>query len=261
MKYFIKRMAILFGINITPATPYEKIRKLLNNVRPFKTDHNLIRFGPKGNGGYLLPDDLEGIEAVFSPGVGSISDFENDCAAKGMKIFMADKSVEGPSYFGENFNFTKKYIGSFLTTDFITLDAWIQNSLTNTTSDLLLQMDIEGFEYEVIQNMSTHLLNRFRIIIIEFHNLDDLLNQTCFFQLSRVFDKILSSHTCVHIHPNNCCRPVKLKDIEIPPVMEFTFLRSDRIQSKSYSTIFPHALDHDCTANQALHLPKCWYTI
>ena len=40
---------------------------------------------------------MEGIESCFSPGVDNISEFENDCLKYGMKIYMADKSVDKPN--------------------------------------------------------------------------------------------------------------------------------------------------------------------
>lgn len=53
-------------------------------------DKGLIRLGPMSYEGYLIPDDLEGIEACFSPSVGFNSIFEKDCADRGMKVFLAD---------------------------------------------------------------------------------------------------------------------------------------------------------------------------
>jgi hypothetical protein len=50
--------------------------------------------GAKGDGGLLVPDDLKGIEACFSPGVNFVSEFEFDCLEKNIKVFMAVK------YFG-----------------------------------------------------------------------------------------------------------------------------------------------------------------
>ncbi len=39
--------------------------------------------GGENDGGYLVPDDLEGIEYCFSPGVSNIATFELDCLNRG----------------------------------------------------------------------------------------------------------------------------------------------------------------------------------
>ncbi len=246
---------------VTPITKEDRIASLIHKLFPVVSKgKELIRFGPKGDGGYLVPDDLAGIEACFSVGVGSTSGFEKDCANRGMKVFLADKSVEKPAEFDEEFHFTKKYVGATTNEDYITIDNWVSSSLSETQSDLLLQMDIEGYEYEVFLNMSNSLMHRFRIIVVEFHNLDKFWIQSFFKLASRAFDKLLQTHSCVHIHPNNCRGSIQRKELDIPQVAEFTFLRNDRISNPSFVGTFPHPLDYNNTSKPSLPLPKCWYT-
>jgi hypothetical protein len=232
----------------------------LKNLYPLSIDKELIRLGPKGDGGYLVPNDLTGIQACFSPGVNFESGFEQDCAALGMKVFLADKSVDGPAVKNEWFHFTKKFVGVTTNDDFMTLANWVTSSLPEKNTDLLLQIDIEGYEYEVFLSTSDALMQRFRIIVAEFHSLH-LLWSWPFFQLAgRAFEKILQTHSCVHIHPNNHESHIKMNGLDIPRVMEFTFLRNDRIENPSYQNKFPHPLDDDNNPNQiGLSLPKCWY--
>ncbi|MFP6267433.1 hypothetical protein ACLGDK_04475 [Helicobacter pylori] len=59
-------------------TPKEKVEGLIKSLHPIKTEHELVRWGAKHDGGYLIPNDFEGIEALFSPGVGGESAFEED---------------------------------------------------------------------------------------------------------------------------------------------------------------------------------------
>jgi len=245
---------------VTYQTEVSALESLIQRLFPVIGEKQpLIRLGGKGDGGYLLPDDLTGIEACFSPGVHLISKFEKDCAEIGMKVFLADKSVESPSEDHELFVFTPKYIGALENSEFMTIDTWVNHSLPGSESDLLLQMDIEGYEYETMMNISDNLMKRFRIIVVEFHNLDQLYNFSFFNFASRVFEKFLQTHSCVHIHPNNCCGFIKKNGLEIPKVAEFTFYRNDRINNPSFSTNFPHPLDQDNTPNPPLILPKCWY--
>lgn len=240
-------------------TDRNAVQALMEKLYPITTDKGLIRMGPQGDGGYLVPDDLEGIAACFSPGVCFVSGFEKDCAHLGINVFMADKSVDSPPDSHDLFHFSKKYIGVTTNDDFMTIDDWVASSVPDSDEDLLLQIDIEGFEYEVFLNMSDSLMKRNRIIVAEFHNMDQLWNKYFFNFSSRAFEKILQTHSCVHIHPNNHCQVIEIQGLSIPTVAEFTFLRKDRIHESSYARSFPHPLDCDNSDDAHLPLPKCWY--
>lgn len=257
---FAKNSLALMGFMTKHITRKEKVVKLIESLHPLKFPNGLIRLGENGDGGYLVPDDLEGIEACFSPGVANVSEFELDCLEKNIKVFMADKSVEKPnlSIHESRYDFIRKFVGCTNNEDFITMDEWVKINLDSPT-ELILQMDIEGGEYISIINMSDELLKRFRIIVIEFHALNYLWDPDFYNIASTVFYKILQTHACVHIHPNNCCGVESILDIAIPRLAEFTFIRKDRIKNIEYASNFPHPLDYDNTNNPTITLPKIWY--
>ncbi len=264
MKQILKRVAIdilgFAGAYPTVLTDKIELAGFIRKLHPISPGIELIRLGPKGDGGYLVPNDLVDIEACFSPGVAGISGFERDCADLGMRVFLADKSVDGPEVSHDNFSFKKKFIGATTSRDFMTIDDWVGSSLPGSKSDLLLQIDIEDAEYETFLSMSSSLMQRFRIIVGEFHQLAQFWSRPFFTLASRAFEKILQTHTCVHLHPNNYCGSLKKYNLDIPRVMEITFLRNDRIRNKSFATVFPHPLDSDNTSEiPSLPLPKCWY--
>lgn len=243
----------------TEWTDPEAVRALLERLAPVTSAQGLIRLGPEGDGGYLVPDDLDGIRACFSPGVNEVSGFEKDCADRGMEVFLADKSVDQPAESHERFHFTKRYLGALTNEDYMTMDGWVGSSLPGSRDDLLLQIDIEGYEYETFLSTSDDLMGRFRIVVSEFHNLHHLWSQHYFTLLSRAFEKLLQTHTCVHIHPNNCCGSLTHAGVTIPRVAEFTFLRDDRIRDPRPATAFPHPLDRDNTTYPHIALPPSWY--
>ncbi len=244
----------------TRMTHPDKIHSLLKKLYPVSSGKELIRLGPNTDGGYLVPNDLGGIEACFSPGVSLVSGFEKDCADLGMKIFLADKSVEKPPLEHKLFSFEKKFIGALSNDDFMTLEDWISQSIPDVSSDLLLQMDIEGYEFAVFLATSESLMKEFRIIVAEFHNLDYLWSEPFFRLAESTFDKILQTHTCVHLHPNNHSGYLRKGGLDIPRFMEFTFLRNDRVEDVSYQQNFPNPLDYDNVPNMpGLVLPQCWY--
>ncbi|MBJ2174282.1 FkbM family methyltransferase [Aureibaculum sp. A20] len=249
------------GMNAGFSVSKNELNSFIKNLKPQKTNFELIRLGPEGDGGYLVPNDLENIDACFSPGVDLISDFEQECYNIGMQIYLADKSVDRPNLEipQDNYHFLKKFIGPINNDDYITMDSWVNSVNTKANSDLLLQMDIEGHEYSSILGMSDELMNRFRIIVIEFHELNKLWNKEFFRIAQAVFTKLLDTHVCVHIHPNNQYGIDTLKGIGIPRIAEFTFLRKDRITILSDAIEIPNKLDFDNTNNKSIVLPNIWY--
>ena len=150
------------------------MKRLIKSLYPLRTQFELIRMGPDGDGGYLVPDCLDGIEYCFSPGVSDVSGFELDCISRGMYVFMADKSVDKPNFpvDTKNYNFIKKFIGNTNDNDFITIDEWVKSSKLSTESELLLQMDIEGAEWPLLQRIATlNLLQKANYWMIELHAL------------------------------------------------------------------------------------------
>lgn len=247
------------GLHCVKRIDRPRLAALIRSLRPIRTDAPLIRIGPPGDGGYLVPDDLDGIDFAFSPGVSTESGFEAALARRGMNVFLADYSVDGPAQTSDRFVFTKKFVGSFSDETYMTLDEWKHRSIGDDSGDLLLQMDIEGAEFDTLLNVSDSLLQQFRIMVIEFHYLHQLWNKPWFLLVERVFHKLLRTHKVTHIHPNNCCGSFRSDGLEIPRVAEFTFYRKDRIRHEAYCATFPHPLDADNTGKKPLVLPPCWY--
>ena len=228
-------------------------------VRPVSSDCDLIRVGGQGDGGYLLPDDLDGIDACFSPGVAATSTFELELARRGIKSFMADASVERPPVSNDMFDFEKKFLGSADADPFMTLGSWVSRKAP-VGGDLLLQIDIEGSEYDVFLSAERELLKRFRIIVVEFHKLDGLLHEVGYKLIKLTFEKLLQDFAIVHVHPNNARSLVSYKSFQIPPLMEVTFHRRDRLRNIRPTETFPHRLDQKNVQNLAdITLPQCWY--
>ena len=248
------------GFNVMWETERSQVLKLIEKLRPRDCGKKLIRIGAKGDGGYLVPDDLDGIEYCFSPGVNTISEFENQLADRNIKSFLADFSVESPPIMRPEFTFDKKFLGATDNERFFTLASWKEKYLKGYAGDLILQMDIEGGEYPVILNTSDELLNQFRILVIEFHALDRLFDPFIFGLYSTCFEKLLTSFYVAHIHPNNFYGSVKRGNIEIPRLMEFTFLNKKRVRSSTPAQSFPHALDEvNVPSRRDVCLPRCWY--
>src|SRR5258708_37571503 len=117
-------------------------------------------------------------------------------------------------------------------------------------------MDIEGAEYGVNFDTSAETLRKFRILVIEFHGMDGLFDKAGFELINLTFKKLLRDFDVVHIHPNNCFKPVLNNGFAVPPLLEFTFLRKDRISNSRRVAEFPYVLDRSCNpSNDDCSLP------
>jgi hypothetical protein len=247
---------------ITEPTDQHELTQLLRRLHPVMPPQGLRRIGPAGDGGYLVPDDLAGIAACFSPGVGELSGFELDCVELGMRAHLADASVASPQFADDRLDFIPKFIRAVADDHSVTLGDWVLDTEPDPSQELMLQIDIEGDEWGVFLGASSALLARFRIIVVELHDLNRLFDANAFPLLRVAFDKILENHVCVHIHPNNNVPLMTAGDVEVPDVAEFTFLRNDRIDpgSATYATQFPHPLDVDSsTWFPSMTLPRSLY--
>jgi hypothetical protein len=184
--------------------------------------------------------------------------FDKELMDMGIKCFLADFSIKKSPL--PNVKFLKKFVASFDDDKHININRWIDENIHNCDGDAILQMDIEGQEYEVINALDDEKLKKFRILVIEFHKLHQLFDKSTFNTINNSFIKLLKNYRVLHIHPNNTSTILSVKNIDVPNTMEFTFLRNDRIKKKSKRNNFPHKIDHKNVDRADVILPECWYS-
>lgn len=238
-----RKLAATQSLFTVRQTPEADVRSFLAQLAPVETDCPLIRMGGENDGGYLIPDDLDGIEACFSPGVDQTATFEAALLERGIPSVLADYSVAAPPAALAQCVFDRRYLAAHDDEINITLANWLRWRGGETKQDLLLQMDIEGSEYPVLIESSPATLSRFRIIAIEFHHFEQLFNPIMFALIRESFAKLLQDFAVVHIHPNNYQGLFRVGNTWVPGMPEFTFWRKDRIRSTKPATQFPHPLD------------------
>lgn len=263
IKWILLSLGLVFGVYISKLKPTSNktLKAFFANLRENSAQVNLVRIGGDGDGGYLVPDDLNNVRFCMSPGVANSSSFEFQLASDyNMTCCLADFSVDAPAIHHPRFHFTKKFISSYNDDQNIRLTDWVQASEDRYgKGDLLLQMDVEGAEYPVLQEVSEKTLAKFRTIIIEFHYIDRIFDRNEFALIKQVFDKLLKQFYIVHIHPNNSGHVSARNGIEVPTVLEFTFFRRDLVADSSPLSFEPHPLDQQNSKGRPdLVLPFCW---
>jgi FkbM family methyltransferase len=244
-----------------------ELMQVFEILKPKATKTPLIRIGGDHDGAYLVPDDLDGIEACFSPGANRVKYFEDFLTDRyGIKSYMADFSCDVDEFktpLREGMQtFLKKWLDVTPGEDNISLKDWIRDN--DVSGDLLLQMDIEGAEYRNVLATPDDTLARFRVVVLEVHGLRAMLDGPSLRgAIAPFFDKLARNFTTVHAHPNNCCGDfvVPGTDVRIPHVLELTLVRNDRFSPASAGPpSLPHPLDvsRNIPRKPPLFLNEAW---
>lgn len=258
----VQKLLAALRTSISVGVSPRELKESLQLIWPKASPAPLVRIGGNGDGGYLVPDDLDDIAACFSPGVAESADFELALADKGIRSFMADYSVDGAPLKNDLFDFEKLYLATHNEIGkFVRLDDWISRK-KQTKGDLVLQMDIEGNEWPILADLSAETLSRFRIIVLELHGMDNLMTNPLGIEIfNSVFRKLNDQFSVVHLHPNNCCGELHYQGVRIPRVLEVTLIRNDRYQKSTqvFDSTIPHALDvPNVKGKRELTLSKDW---
>jgi hypothetical protein len=263
LKARIGRIAYKYNTLIEDLVPKNNLEIFFSKFRKKYISCDLIRIGSPGDGGYLMPNILNEVSYCFSPGVDNIADFEKELSEKyNIKSFMADASVKGPPFQNKNFEFIPKFLGTVENNKTTTLSNWIKKTIGDDKGNKILQMDIEGGEYDVLLYEGPDTLAKFQVMIIEFHDVHKIFHRDFFKIFSNIFDKIYSNFTICHVHPNNCCGKLVIDNFSIPAVLEMTFIRNDLVTKykSSNKIVLPHNLDsQNVLKNIDIPLSKNWY--
>jgi|TARA_B110000858_G_C17744677_1_gene446691 hypothetical protein len=256
----INKFLKFLDLRVSNQSNADEVLKFINRLKVQNLGYELVRIGPEGDGGYLLPNILDEIDYCFSPGVGQINKFEEHLNSFGIKSFLADGTKNRPETKFQDFEFLKKNLSSICDESHITLDKWINDNNMSNNKNLILQMDIEGSEYEVINSTSIDSFKKFKVLVIEFHYFEQILNEFSFINIQNALNKILYNFKVCHIHPNNCCGVHYLGNIDIPSVLEITFLRKDLLKETNSIDKLPHKLDRKHKSKfPEINLSKIWY--
>lgn len=242
-KNFIKKLINIINLNAYWSIDKKKLIEFINLFKiKIPSDIEMIRIGSKYDGGYVIPNILDQIDFCFSAGIGNNCSFEKELRKFDIKSFGADHTIDQLPETIEGYQFSKKKISSIKADNNISFEDWVNNSASNN-KNLLGQIDIEGDEYNLILNTPIKTFRNFKLLVIEFHNVQLIRNSFIYDFYFNTFTKILEDFNICHIHINNAEKPTKVRSINVPHVIEVVFLRKDFYREKYQKVIIPHQLD------------------
>jgi hypothetical protein len=191
-------------------------------------NNNKIRLGNNSDGGYVFADIGPVYDCYISCGVSNEESFSRDFIKKynmnKHNCFAFDGTIEDYPYeFTRDITFIKKNISNVNNDENTNLDFLIEKY-----NNIFIKMDIEGWEFQWILQLTPDKLKKIKQIVIEVHGVnDDTWN---FKQEDKIkcFNKFNEQFYLIHVHGNTHSEKIN----NIPSVLELTYLNKSEFNTE-----------------------------
>jgi hypothetical protein len=240
-----KEMNALVVMNRAPtAAQQEEMLAILRLLEPRRVvGYEKTRVGSPGDGGYVQIDDLKGVTRAFSFGVADNDSWDLAMAQAGVPVEQFDHSIDHAPSTHPLLKFHRKMIAAKAAPGAATLGEIVAACSKSNEPDLILKIDIEGYEWEVFDGAAEADLDRFTQILCEFHDLARLDHPEFRVRAHRALSKLTALFAPVHVHANNHRRICNVGNIPVPDVLEISFASRRRYTFADSNEVFPTPLD------------------
>lgn len=222
----------------------QEVRKLLYI---FGVDgYQLIRVGGKHDGGYIMLDDFERVQLAYSFGISDDVTWDEDIANRGINVFMYDHTIADLPMKKQQFHFFRKGIAETDKPDeqLYSLKTFICENGHEKEKHLILKMDIEGAEWNVIEEMESYILKMFDQIVLELHG---MIIMDYAPKIKKVLNKLNRTHAAIHVHGNNYGTALSYSLGMMPDSLEVTYVNRNVYSVKEIEDVdLPIMVDERC---------------
>jgi len=214
-------------------------------LNTYAIPNNLIRVGPREDGGYVIADGFD-YDLFISCGIAGDIRFEDHFLdIHKIKCIAFDGTIQSIPSHRNNIEFVKKNIGYSNTEKITNLKEYIKNN-----KKIFLKMDIEGSEFNWLDSMTETELENFSQIVLEVHWPFDIYRMN-------MLKKLNNTHYIIHIHGNNYGAKIDINNdilpqIKLPEVFEVTYINKNLINNsfvEMKEIKFPTILDYPNNPN------------
>ena len=217
------------------------IGRLLQVIRPYDVaEVPKVRLGSHRDGGYVMLDPGRG-GIAYSLGISTYAPWDMEMADRGFKVHQYDASIANTPTPHPNIIFHPYFI---MDRDRLPDNARrLPQELTANgdwnAKDIILQIDVEGAEWEIFAAMGEKTLQQFRQIIVEFHGLEFNMEKLA------ILEKLSDTHTPVHVHYNNYGQTFQSINnfIYHPKLLEISYARNGDYTFTPCNNYFPTPTD------------------
>lgn len=232
---------------------YKNYFQFVEALRPMDIlGQKYVRIGRDYDGGYVMLDNFEhiGIDAAYSLGINDDVSWDLDIANKGIKVFMYDHTINSLPDKHKNFQFTKLGVaGDDIGKDIKSFSSLIKTNGHEGCRNLILKMDIEGYEWDLISKTPEKILSQFSQITLELHDLDPRKKDEEIQAMVSVLEKLNNTHQVVHVHGNVFGTINWICGYSAPASLEVTYIRKSDYDGKFIENArgFPTKIDQSCS--------------
>lgn len=205
-----------------------------------------IRIGSDSDGGYILADTFSDANIVYSFGIAEEISFDLAMAHRGLPVYMYDHTISKLPEMNPNFHFFKTGIcgEGERKSDLLSMKAIIEANGHQGRTDIILKMDVEGYEYDFLYTSDDAVLSQFSQIVLELHNISkyEWVNR-----IVRALEKLNRTHQAVHVHANNGGGVFRVGDEWYPSLLEITYVRRSDFDFIPNNRFFPTEIDRPCS--------------
>lgn len=216
---------------------------LLTLLTPSKNSGgNYFRCGANHDGGYVIDRNIALNSHVISLGVGDNISFDYQISSIARTVTLCDFSIDSLPFEIPKSSFLKKKVVKSVSNEReeITLAQLLKNLPQG--EKVIIKMDIEGSEWEVLDNFDWREYPLVCQLVIEFHGLLDRAKNFDAPKMLEVIQNLTNEFVVVNFHPNNYGDFECFLNIPIPDVVELTLVRKGWITSE-FSNLKPSQLN------------------
>ncbi|WP_152997688.1 DUF4214 domain-containing protein [Methylobacterium sp. GXS13] len=227
-KYRLRVLEILSPLNAQDVLHYKK-----------------VRIGRNHDGGYVMIDDFEGIDAAYSLGISDDVSWDLAFAELDIDIFQYDHSINELPVKHNRFHWSKLKIASesAFSNETISLQRAFDGNAHSVSRDYIIKIDIEGSEWDMFADTDPSYLRAFRQIVCEFHGFHKIIDDREYSKMVRAIQNVTTHHNVVHVHGNNFTPWAIIGGVAIPDTLEITFIRRQGRNFQPSKSVFPTSFD------------------
>lgn len=220
----------------------EYFRYLYELLKPFVVKNKkMIRIGRNNDGGYIMLDDFADDMKAYSFGICDDISWDMDVHSVGnMNVYMFDHTINRLPMYIEGCSWKKMGIGITDQKDLLSLKTILEKNGDLHNRNLILKMDIEGAEWEILNDLGSDIICNFKQMVFELHNLTDISTQNL---IMEVLKKINKTHQVSWIHGNNFGIAEFDSGYLMPESMEVLWVRKDTYEILDVPHSLPFEMD------------------
>ncbi len=217
--------------------------KALLKVKRLVSDREYIRIGRMNDGGYVMLDDFHAGMNAYSFGICDDVSWDKEMADRyEINIFMYDHTISKLPEYHKKFHYFKAGISGKddFANQVFSMETLLKNNGDAENKNLILKMDVEGAEYDFLENTSSAIINNFKQMVFELHNITKLENRD---KIKKALEKLNETHQAVWVHGNNCNYAEYENDMIVPNTIEVLYLNKSYYSFEDGEVCFPWDID------------------